>query len=59
MEKKLNAKDLSEPRLQASFTDAEARAMKDDGKTAVKTFADKLDDDEISTVVAYVRGLKN
>jgi hypothetical protein len=55
MGKKLNAKDLSDPRVQASFTDAEAHAI----KKGMKVCGDKLIDDEISTVVANVRRLKN
>lgn len=63
MGKKLNAKDLSDPKVQASFTDAEAahaikEGMKENGKTTMKAFGDKLSDEEISALVAYVRTLK-
>ena len=48
---------------QASFTDADAakaikEGMKEDGKTVMKAFGDKLSDDEIKALVAYVRTLK-
>jgi mono/diheme cytochrome c family protein len=60
---KLNAKNLSDPKVQASFTDAQAaqaikEGIKEDGKTKMKAFGDKLSDDEIKELVAYVRSLK-
>ena len=59
---KLNAKDLTDPKVQASFTDAKAaqsikEGIKENGKTVMKAF-DKLTDDEIKALVAYVRTLK-
>ena len=63
MGKKLNAKNLTDPTVQASFTDADAakaikEGMKENGKTVMKAFGDKLSDDEIKALVAYVRTLK-
>ena len=63
MGKMLNAADLTDPKKQASFTDAQAAAaikdgIKQNGKTAMKAFGGKLSDDEIKALVAYVRTLK-
>jgi mono/diheme cytochrome c family protein len=63
MGKTLNAKDLTDPSVQASFTDAKAaevikNGIKENGKTTMKAFAGKLTDDEIKALVAYVRTLK-
>lgn len=60
---KLNAKDLTDPKVQASFTDAKAaqsikEGIKENGKTVMKAFGDKLSDDEIKALVAHVRTLK-
>jgi mono/diheme cytochrome c family protein len=63
MGKMLSAKDLTDPKVQAEFTDAKAtqsikEGVKQGGKTTMKAFAGKLTDDEIKALVAYVRGLK-
>jgi mono/diheme cytochrome c family protein len=63
MGKMLNAMDLTDPKKQASFTDAKAAAaikdgVKQNGKTTMKAFGGKLTDDEIKALVAYVRTLK-
>jgi len=63
MGKMLNAMDLTDPKKQASFTDAKAAAaikdgIKQNGKTTMKAFAGKLSDAEIKALVAYVRTLK-
>jgi mono/diheme cytochrome c family protein len=63
MGKILNAKDLTDPKNQASFTDAQAtttikEGVKQNGKTTMKAFGGKLTDDEIKALVAYVRTLK-
>lgn len=60
---KLNAKNLTDPAVQAAFTDAKAtesikEGVKENGKTTMKAFGDKLTDDEIKALVAYVRSLK-
>jgi mono/diheme cytochrome c family protein len=61
--KTLNAKDLTDPKVQAAFTDAKAtqsikEGVKENGKTTMKAFGGKLTDDEIKALVAYVRALK-
>ena len=63
MGKMLNAKDLTDPKVQAEFTDAKATqsikdGVKQNGKTTMKAFGGKLSDDEIKALVAYVRTLK-
>jgi len=63
MGKMLNAMDLTDPKKQSSFTDAQAAAaikdgIKQNGKTTMKAFRGKLSDDEIKALVAYVRKLK-
>ena len=60
---KLNAKDLTDPKVQTSFTDAKAaqsikEGVKENGKTTMKAFGDKLSADDIKALVAYVRSLK-
>jgi mono/diheme cytochrome c family protein len=63
MGKALNAKDLTSPQMQSSFTDAEAAAaikegVSKDGITKMIAFGGRLTDDEIKALVAYVRTLK-
>ncbi len=63
MGRALNAKDLTNPGVQSSFTDAEAVAaitdgVTKDGMTRMIAFRGKLSDDEIKALVAYVRALK-
>jgi mono/diheme cytochrome c family protein len=64
MGKKIQAKNLTDPKVQAEFTDAKATQLikegaKDaQGKTTMKAFGGKLTDDEIKALVAYVRTLK-
>lgn len=63
MGKQLNAKDLTDAKVQAAFTDAKAtesikNGVKEGGKTTMKAFGGKLTDDEIKALVAYVRTLK-
>jgi mono/diheme cytochrome c family protein len=63
MGKQLNAKDLTDSKVQAAFTDAKAtesikNGVKEGGKTTMKAFGGKLTDDEIKALVAYVRTLK-
>lgn len=63
MGKVLSAKDLTSAQVQASFTDAQAadaikNGIKENGKTTMKAFGDKLSEDEIKALVAYVRSLK-
>jgi mono/diheme cytochrome c family protein len=63
MGKQVSAKDLTDPKVQASFTDAKATevikdGVKQNGKTTMKAFGGKLTDEEIKALVAYVRTLK-
>jgi mono/diheme cytochrome c family protein len=64
MGKKIQAKNLTDPKVQGEFTDAKAMQLikegaKDEkGKTTMKAFGGKLTDDEIKALVAYVRTLK-
>jgi mono/diheme cytochrome c family protein len=63
MGKMLSAKDLTDPKVQAEFTDAKATqsikdGVKQGGKTTMKAFGGKLTEDEIKALVAYVRTLK-
>jgi mono/diheme cytochrome c family protein len=63
MGKQVAAKDLTDPKVQASFTNAQATtAIKDgvkaNGRQTMKPFGGKLSDDEIKALVAYVRSLK-
>jgi len=62
--RKAEVKDLTDSTYQASFTDeAMFKRMKEgakdkNGKERMKPFADKLSDDEIKALGAYVRSLK-
>ena len=63
MGKTLKAKDLTDAAVQSSFTDAKAtqaikEGIKENGKTTMKAFGDKLSDDDVKALVAYVRTLK-
>ena len=63
MGKQLSAKDLTDPKVQAAFTDAKATqsitdGVKENGKTTMKAFGGKLTADEVKALVAYVRTLK-
>jgi mono/diheme cytochrome c family protein len=65
MGRKRDVKNLTDPKDQASFTDAEAvKAIKegmndkDTGKERMKAFGDKLSDDDIKALVAKARSFK-
>ena len=64
MGRKLDIKDLTDAKFQASFTDADAvKAIKEGmtdkaGKETMKAFGDKLSDDDIKALVAHARSLK-
>jgi mono/diheme cytochrome c family protein len=63
MGKKLEVRDLTDPKIQAAFTDAQATTAIKDGvkvedKSKMPGYADKLNDEEIKALVAYVRSLK-
>jgi len=63
MGKQLNARDLTDAKVQAAFSDAKAtqsikEGVKEGSKTTMTAFAGKLTDEEIKALVAYVRTLK-
>ncbi len=63
MGKQLGAKDLTDAKVQAGFTDEKAATsirdgVKENGKVTMKAFGGKLSDEEIKALVAYVRTLK-
>jgi mono/diheme cytochrome c family protein len=63
MGRKLGIKDLTDPKVQASFDDAQAikdikEGVTEDGKEKMKAFGDKFSDDEIKALVAHVRSFK-
>jgi mono/diheme cytochrome c family protein len=63
MGRKLGIKDLTDAKVQAAFTDADAtKAIKEgvtaDGTVKMKAFGDKFSDDEIKALVAQVRSFK-
>ena len=63
MGKQLNAKNLTDPRVQASLTDAKAFAIIKNGKMkngqmVMTAFGGTLTDGEIKALIAYVRTLK-
>ena len=60
MGRRLQMKDLADPNVQASFTDAEATksikdGVTDNGTVKMKAFGDKFSDDQIKGLVAQVR----
>jgi cytochrome c553 len=61
--KKLRITDLSNPQVQASFTDAQAfkvikHGLKDDRGTVMHPTSYRLTDEEIQDLVKHVRSLK-
>ena len=63
MGRKLSIKDLTDPAVQASFTDDQAAQDIKDGikvndRPVMKGFADKLSDDQVKALVAQVRSFK-
>ncbi|MGO9203993.1 MAG: c-type cytochrome [Limisphaerales bacterium] len=63
MGKKFGVKDYTSAKAQEELKDDKmAKAIKDgvtkDGETRMKSFADTLGDDEIKSLVAYIRKMK-
>ena len=61
---KAGVKDLTDAKVQGSFTDDQAfksikDGMEENGKQKMKAFKDKLSDDDIKQLVAFVRTLKS
>ncbi len=60
---KLEIRDLTDPKVQESMKDEEMfkaikEGIKKDDTTKMKAFGDKLTDEQIKALVAYVRSLK-
>jgi len=63
MGKKNNVKDYRDAKVQAAFSDGEIaktikEGVKEGGKEKMKSFKDKLSDDDVKALVAYVRAFK-
>ncbi len=63
MGKKLGIRDFTDCKVQEAMKDEEMikaikEGIKKDGKTTMKAFGDKLSDEEIKALVAYVRSFK-
>jgi cytochrome c553 len=60
---KLEIKDLTDAKVQAALTDAQAikdikEGITESGQTKMKAFGDKLSDDDIKALVAHIRTFK-
>jgi cytochrome c553 len=63
MGKKLGVKDYTSAKVQEELKDDEmAKAIKEgvkkDGETRMKSFSDALSDDEVKSLIAYIRKMK-
>ncbi len=63
MGRQAGAKDYTDPKVQAELEDAKAfksikEGQKVNGKEAMKPFGDKLSDDEIKALIAYIKAFK-
>ena len=63
MGKKLGVKDYRDAKVQAAFSDGEVESaikngVKEGSKEKMKPFKDKLADEDVKALVAYVRSLK-
>jgi mono/diheme cytochrome c family protein len=64
MGRKAGVKDYTDPKVQADLTDEKAiktikEGIKDDqGKELMKAYGDAYTDDEIKSLIAYLRGFK-
>jgi cytochrome c553 len=63
MGRKLGVKDYTSAKVQEELKDDEmAKAIKEgvkkDGETRMKSFADALSDDEVKSLIAYIRKMK-
>lgn len=61
--RKLQIKDMSDPKVQDALTDAAAtkdikEGVTENGQTKMKAFGDKFSDDEIKALVAQIRSFK-
>lgn len=60
---RLHIRNLTEPKVQASFTDAQAakdikNGITKNGRPLMKAFGDKFSDAQIKELIAHVRSLK-
>jgi len=58
MGKKSGVENYQDAKAQAKFTDEQAIDIIKNGKEKMKSFKDKLTDDEIKALVAYIRAFK-
>lgn len=63
MGRRLGIKDMTDPKNQASFSDADAikdikEGVTENGTEKMKGFGDKLSDSDIKALVAHVRSFK-
>jgi mono/diheme cytochrome c family protein len=58
MGKKSGVENYQDAKVQAKFTDAQATEIIKNGKDKMKAFKEKLTDDEIKALVAYIRTFK-
>jgi mono/diheme cytochrome c family protein len=63
MGKQAGAKDYTDPKVQAELKDENAikiikEGLSVDGKKKMDPYADKLSDDEVKALVAYIRAFK-
>ena len=58
MGKKLGLESYEDAKVQAKFTDEQATEIIKNGKEKMKAFKEKLTDDEVKALVAYVRAFK-
>ena len=58
MGKKAGVADYRDPKVQAKFTDEEASKIIHEGKNKMKSFKDRLTDDQIKALIAYIRSFK-
>ena len=58
MGKKSGCEDYTDAKVQAKFTDAEGLAAIKDGKGKMKSFKDKLTDEEIKALLGTIRSFK-
>ena len=58
MGKKAKVKDYTDAKVQASFTDAEALKVIQEGKEKMKGYKDKVTEAEAKELVTYIRAFK-
>jgi len=64
MGRRLQIKDLTDAKVQAALTDAQAtkdikEGITENGQTKMKAFSDKFSDDDIKALVAHIRSFKS